>query len=131
VSKFGKIKFLDEITTSYRKHEGGVWSSSNKLSKVKLLIKSRMDCLKIVEPILYIKFYKEIYFCLSQLRMMPEDSNQYIQDVLQQLQVYQLAHKNVFSLKKKLLIIINNFIVKNSLKAIIYNKIATKLINAL
>lgn len=127
-SKFGKMKYLDEVTSAYRKHQGGVWSLASELNKKKMFIKSRLNCLKIVEPILYIKFYKSIYIQLLNLKNLPGASAAYKKETLAELKAYQSVHKNTFSSKQKILIPLINTLVEKALNFGLYHKFVKKLI---
>lgn len=130
-SKFGKLHYLDEVTSAYRKHQGGVWSLSSELSKKKMFIKSRLNCLKIVAPVLYVKFYKAIYIQLLNLKKSTEDVEVYIQETMVQFKQYQLMHKKHLTFKQKLFLPIINALVLNATKSGYYHKMVKKLIYTL
>jgi hypothetical protein len=130
-SKFGKVKYFDEVTSAYRKHQGGVWSLASELSKKKMFIKSRLNCLKIVEPILYIKFYKAIYIQLLNVQTLPRGSESYRRETLAQLKKYQFSHKHTFSAKQKILLPLINKLVEKALNISLYHKFVKKLIYTL
>lgn len=130
-SKFGKVHYLDEVTSAYRKHQGGVWSLTSELKKTKMFIKSRLDCLKIVEPPLYLKLYKAVYMQILNLKKSPEDLDMYITDTMSQLKQYQLMHNNHLSFKQKIFLPIINVLVVHALQSGFYHKLVKKLIYTL
>lgn len=130
-SKFGKVHYLDEVTSAYRKHQGGVWSLTSELKKTKMFIKSRLDCLKIVEPPLYLKLYKAVYMQILNLKKSPEDLDMYITDTMSQLKQYQFIHKNDLTFKQKIFLPIINVLVVHALQSGFYHKLVKKLINTL
>ena len=130
-SKFGKLHYLDEVTSAYRKHQGGVWSLSSELAKKKMFIKSRLNCLKIVAPVLYIKFYKAIYIQLLNLKKSSDDVEDYIQETMVQFKQYQLMHNNHLSFKQKIFLPIINVLVVHALQSGFYHKLVKKLIYTL
>ena len=61
-SKFGKIKYIDEVTSSYRIHPNGVWSSlSSKQKELNHLFLTRMGCIPIVQRELLPKFFRLLF----------------------------------------------------------------------
>ncbi len=59
-SKFGKIKFIDEVTSIYRRHSQGIYSSLNNFQRLVHQYETRYGCLNIVQKDLLPKFYKEL-----------------------------------------------------------------------
>ena len=55
-STMGKIKFLDEITGTYRRHSGGIYSGLQDIRKIDHHIQTYMGCLLIVRKEVTLKF---------------------------------------------------------------------------
>ncbi|MDG5492249.1 glycosyltransferase [Psychroserpens sp. SPM9] len=68
-SNFGKIKCLDEITGSYRLHEGGVFSSKSKIKKIEAMLLTMFGSLKLIDRKLYLKYYAMIFKKLLALKI--------------------------------------------------------------
>lgn len=65
-SKFGKVKFLNQVTAHYRVHLDGVYSRLNKNEKKMHLIDTRLLCLSIAEYELKLKLFKVIFeYCFQ------------------------------------------------------------------
>jgi len=63
-SRFGKIKFLDDVTTCYRVHEGGMWNSQDDFGKLQHLILTRLACFDIVKNDTLMRFYHQVFSLL-------------------------------------------------------------------
>lgn len=103
LSKFGKIKYLDDITSCYRVHGDGVWSGLTKENKIKHLIETRVGLLQIIEnKELKIKIFRDI-----------------LKNVINSSELdykYLTKHLNILRYKYHL----HDFLKVNSLKLIIY-----------
>lgn len=103
LSKFGKIKYLDDITSCYRVHGDGVWSGLTKENKIKHLIETRVGLLQIIEnKELKIKIFRDI---LKNVINSPELDYKYL-----------TKHLNILRYKYHL----HDFLKVNSLKLILY-----------
>ncbi len=61
LTKFGRLKFIDEVTSCYRIHEGGVWSSLDNENQTKHLISTRISCLRIANNELIPKLFALLF----------------------------------------------------------------------
>lgn len=66
MSRFGKIKFIDEVTATYRLHSGGVWSPLNPIEKNHQNFLNYIACLEVIEPYMFPKFFKIFFKKLRQ-----------------------------------------------------------------
>ncbi|NNE14174.1 MAG: glycosyltransferase [Saprospiraceae bacterium] len=56
-SKFGKIKFLNEVTGSYRLHKEGIYSSKSDALKKQHIIETHFECLKIIDKKFLLRYF--------------------------------------------------------------------------
>jgi hypothetical protein len=71
-STLGKIRYIDEITGSYRVHNNGVFSMISQAKKYEHKIKTRLACLQIVEVKFKKKYVGQILKDLVELRIVDE-----------------------------------------------------------
>jgi hypothetical protein len=69
-SKLGKIKFIDEITGTYRVHDGGAYTSIGNPRKKEHNIKTFQACLPIVKEEVLLKFMGLILKLMIELKRM-------------------------------------------------------------
>ncbi|WP_452227718.1 glycosyltransferase [Lacinutrix sp. MEBiC02404] len=69
-SKFGKIKFINEITGSYRKHGGGIYSAKSKAIQKEQIIETGTLSLELIDKTLYSKYFKLLFKKLIELRFL-------------------------------------------------------------
>jgi len=69
-STFGKIKFIDEITGSYRLHDGGVFSSKSKIKKIEAMLLTMFGSLQLIDKDLFVKYYAMIFKKLLALKVL-------------------------------------------------------------
>ena len=67
-SKFGKIKFLDEVTAAYRQHDKGVWSGVSKAKQISTSMKTSIACLEILEDYMFPKYFGMLLGSLLKLK---------------------------------------------------------------
>ncbi len=77
-SKFGKIKFINEVTATYRLHEEGVYSSKSVAKKKEHIILTDIVSLQFVEQPLFAKYFGMIFKKLVELK--PLDYQLYIKN---------------------------------------------------
>jgi glycosyltransferase involved in cell wall biosynthesis len=66
----GKAWFINEVTASYRKHSGGIWSSANKLSKAKYYFDIMLKALEIIDESLVLKFNRLNIIALLDIKIL-------------------------------------------------------------
>lgn len=74
----GKAKYIPEITASYRKHVGGIWSLSNELKKATYYFDVRLKAFNIIDEKLYNKFYKLTFIALLKIAILNKDSAKHL-----------------------------------------------------
>jgi glycosyltransferase involved in cell wall biosynthesis len=67
-SKFGKIKFLDEITGTYRLHDGSIYSSHSIVKKKEAIFLTYLECLKLIDSFLFPKYFGNLFKKLVELK---------------------------------------------------------------
>ncbi|MCX7549059.1 glycosyltransferase [Xanthomarina sp. F1114] len=67
-SQFGKIKFLNEITGSYRKHAGGIYSAQTEGKRKEQIILTDIISLGLIDSYLYSKYFGILLKKLVELR---------------------------------------------------------------
>ncbi|WP_423818460.1 glycosyltransferase [Salinimicrobium sp. TIG7-5_MAKvit] len=102
-SKFGKIKFLNEVTSVYRSHAGGIYSSKSFEEQIIHLIYTRIAVIKILEPSQLLKFYSIIFKLILELK----ENNAGYRKIYKCLRDFNSAHrktKKAFTVKERILI---------------------------
>ena len=121
----GKAKYLPEITASYRKHVGGIWSLSNKLKKATYYFDVRLKAFNIIDKSLYHKFYRLTYLALLKVAKLDKDL---AKDLLKDFKIVYKAHKmnalNTFNLALCSWLVIT----VNSINFNLYKKLITRLL---
>lgn len=74
-SKFGKIKFINDITGVYRLQNKGIYSSLSKKDKIFHQFKTRLSCLEIIDKQLYLKFYSILFLLLLKFSKFKDQEN--------------------------------------------------------
>src|SRR5690554_1254811 len=69
-SKYGKIKFINEITGTYRKHPGGIYSAQSEVKRKEQIILTDLVSLELIEPILYSKYFGMLFKKLVEVRFL-------------------------------------------------------------
>jgi glycosyltransferase involved in cell wall biosynthesis len=66
----GKAWFINEVTASYRKHSGGIWSLANELSKAKYYFDIRLNAFEIIDESLVLKFNRLTIIALLNIKIL-------------------------------------------------------------
>jgi glycosyltransferase involved in cell wall biosynthesis len=66
----GKAWFINEVTASYRKHSGGIWSLANELSKAKYYFDIRLKAFEIIDESLVLKFNRLTIIALLKIKIL-------------------------------------------------------------
>lgn len=69
-SQFGRIKFLNEVTGTYRVHEGGIYSSHSEAKRKEQILLTNLACLNLIETSLYSKYFGLIFKKLVEVRFL-------------------------------------------------------------
>lgn len=69
-SQYGKIKFLNEVTGTYRLHEGGIYSSQTEAKRKEQNLLTNLACLKLIETSLYSKYFGMLFKKLVEIRFL-------------------------------------------------------------
>ena len=69
-SQYGKIKFLNEVTGTYRVHEGGIYSSHSEAKRKEQILLTNLACLNLIETSLYSKYFGLIFKKLVEVRFL-------------------------------------------------------------
>lgn len=67
-SKFGKIRFIDKITGTYRVHEGGIYSSKSEAKRKEVALLISIESLKLIDKSLFIKYFGLIFKKMMELK---------------------------------------------------------------
>lgn len=128
-SKFGKIKFMDQITAAYREHQGGIYSSRNISEKYMHLLETRLCCLDIINDSVRVKFYKIIFNLIIDLKCIDNTKSRLY--LLKFLKIYfkQMPEFRFREVAKILLIAI--YIQMPIIKSYRYNKFFKNRINSI
>lgn len=95
-SKFGKIKFLNEVTANYRIHAKGLWSSLDNGEKIKQLIDTRLGCMVISEKRLKLKLFQNTLEYLVALKDL--NYSDFFKEMIIRIQREYIIYKNDFTL---------------------------------
>jgi len=69
-SQFGSIKFINEITGVYRKHEGGIYSAETEGKRKEQIILTHLASLSLIDAFLYAKYFGMLLKKLLELRFL-------------------------------------------------------------
>ncbi|HLT53958.1 MAG TPA: glycosyltransferase [Flavobacteriaceae bacterium] len=69
-SQYGKIKFLNEVTGTYRLHEGGIYSSQTEAKRKEQNLLTNLASLKLIETSLYSKYFGMLFKKLVEIRFL-------------------------------------------------------------
>ncbi|WP_417237082.1 MULTISPECIES: glycosyltransferase [Flavobacteriaceae] len=72
-SQFGRIKFLNEVTGTYRVHEGGIYSSHSEAKRKEQILLTNLACLNLIETSLYSKYFGLIFKKLLELKSLNKE----------------------------------------------------------
>jgi glycosyltransferase involved in cell wall biosynthesis len=71
-SKFGKIKFINEVTGVYRLHEGGIYSANTEAEKKEHIILTDIASLPLIDKSLYPKYFGILLKKLLELKSLDQ-----------------------------------------------------------
>ncbi len=83
-SQFGKIKFINEVSGAYRKHQGGIYSAISKVKQKEHQLTTLLVSLSIIEANLYAKYFGMLFKQLIEIKTLDKlfykKNKQLIQD---------------------------------------------------
>lgn len=93
-SQFGKIKFINDITGAYRKHEGGIYSAITNAKQKQHTLETHLVSLSLIDSPLYSKYVGMVLKKLLEIRFL--DAALFKSNKIQVKQVFQV-YKNKMS----------------------------------